>query len=394
MPDLITESFIKLENYCDLEGFKGWDPYDGLNSRLFQAIPVFKNKRLFRLMWIQAFKRSPVNLRNFTGVKKDYNPKALGLFLSGYSILYSQTRMEKYLEKIHFLSEKILELQNRNWSGSCWGYNFDWQARAFFQPKNTPTVVASVYVASALLDAFEITRDEILLKTARSTCDFILKDLNRTNDNQGNFAFSYSPLDSSVVYNASLLGSRLLARVYGFTHEAELIVPAQKSIAYCISQQKEDGSWSYGTLPFHKWIDNFHTGFNLECISDYMKYSQDYTCTDSLNKGFAYYIDHFFTPEGISKYYNNAIYPIDIHAPAQFIITLAKLNQLSNHKELAEKVLTWTIENMQSKTGYFYFQLKKHSVSKIPFMRWSQAWMFYALATYKKSNDSNQNKYL
>jgi rhamnogalacturonyl hydrolase YesR len=394
MPDLIMDSFVKLENYCDQEGFKGWDPYDGLNSRLFQTLPVLKNKRLFRLIWIQAFKRSPVNLRNFTGVKKDYNPKALGLFLSGYSILYSQTGMPKYLEKIHFLTDKILELQNRNWSGSCWGYNFDWQARAFFQPKNTPTVVASVYVASALLDAFEITRDEVLLKTARSTCDFILEDLNRTVDNYGNFAFSYSPLDNSVVFNASLLGSRLLARVYGFTHESELVIPAQKSIAYCINHQKEDGSWSYGTLPFHQWIDNFHTGFNLECISDYMKYSQDYSCTIPLNKGFKYYIDSFFTPQGISKYYNNAIYPVDIHAPAQLIITLSKLNQLGNHKELAEKVLTWTIENMQSQTGYFYFQLKKHSVSKIPFMRWSQAWMFYALATYNKSNDRNPNKYL
>jgi hypothetical protein len=32
-----------------------------------------------------------------------------------------------------------------------------------FQPKNTPTVVASVYVSSALLDAYEITNNQSYL---------------------------------------------------------------------------------------------------------------------------------------------------------------------------------------------------------------------------------------
>ena len=35
----ITASFEKLRNYCEKEKFKGYDPYDGLNSRLFQSIP-------------------------------------------------------------------------------------------------------------------------------------------------------------------------------------------------------------------------------------------------------------------------------------------------------------------------------------------------------------------
>ena len=26
-------SFKKLKQYCEDEGFKGWDPYDGLNSK-------------------------------------------------------------------------------------------------------------------------------------------------------------------------------------------------------------------------------------------------------------------------------------------------------------------------------------------------------------------------
>lgn len=380
----ITESLNRLQKYCEAENFKGYDPYDGLNSTLFQALPVISKKRIFRLTWIQFFKRSPLNLRRFVGIKKDFNPKGLGLFLTGYCNLYETEPREEYRARIDFLVNKILELRSEGYSGACWGYNFDWQARAFFQPKNTPTVVASTFIANALLDAYNITGEKQLISIARSTCDFILKDLNRTYDDKNNFAFSYSPMDKSVVFNASLLGSRLLSRVYSITRENELIESAKSSVTYCCDYQQADGSWAYGTLPFHQWIDNFHTGYNLECISDYMKFSGDKVYQDNVKKGFEYYINTFFTREGIPKYYNNSVYPIDIHAPAQMVITLSKLEKMKEHKELMDRVLIWTIKNMQSPKGFFYYQVNKYFSSKISYIRWAQSWMFYALTTYNK----------
>jgi len=382
MSEEIEKSFDKLKAYCESESFKGYDPYDGLNSTVFKAIPFISSNRFARLIWIQTFKRSPVNLRGLTGVKKEYNPKALALFLSGYCNLYKQAPETEYLNKIHFFSAKILALTNNDWSGACWGYNFDWQARAFFQPKNTPTVVATTFIGSSLLDTYEITGDETFLIKARSACDFVLKDLNRTYDRNGNFAFSYSPLDKSVVFNASLLGSRLLARVYNYTHEPELIEASRKSVAYCCDYQHNDGSWSYGTHSFHQWKDNFHTGYNLECIADYIKFSGDTEYAECLRKGFIYYINTFFTNKGIPKYYNNSVYPIDIHSPAQLVITISRLDKFNEYKNLIEKVLDWTIENMQSEQGYFYYQINKYFSSKISYMRWAQAWMFYAMGEY------------
>ena len=29
-------SFQKLKSYCEAENYAGWDPYDGLNSKIFQ----------------------------------------------------------------------------------------------------------------------------------------------------------------------------------------------------------------------------------------------------------------------------------------------------------------------------------------------------------------------
>jgi hypothetical protein len=304
----VHSSLDKLSSWCEEEGYKGYDPYDGLNSSLFRNIPLLSKNRLARLAWIQAFKKSPINLRSLTGVKKDYNPKALGLFLSGYCRLYLIERKAEYLDKIRFFAGKLVELQNKSWSGPCWGYNFDWQARAFFQPKDTPTVVATTFIGCALLDAFEVTKEDYLIEMARKSCDFILKDLNRTYDDKGDFAFSYSPLDKSVVYNASLLGSRLLANVYNYTREDALYDAAASSVRYCCNNQANDGSWSYGKQDFHKWIDNFHTGYNLECIAEFSKFTGDRSFDCNLQNGLNYYLSTFFTPEGIPKYYNNSLF--------------------------------------------------------------------------------------
>jgi rhamnogalacturonyl hydrolase YesR len=382
MSENIKASFIRLKTWCENEGFKGYDPYDGLNSKFFQALPFLPGSRTARLAWIQLFKLSPLNLRPFLGVSKDYNPKALGLFLSGYCNIYKANGDQEALGMISFFVKELKSLVSKSQSGACWGYNFDWQAKAFYQPKFTPTVVATSFIGNAFLDAYEIISDKELLRLARSSCDYVMKDLNRTYDNQGNFAFSYSHLDKSVVFNASLLGSRLLARVYSFTDEIELISTAGKSVAYCCDHQHADGSWNYGTAEFHKWIDNFHTGYNLECISSFMKHSGSSSYEENLQKGFDFYLKSFFTDQGISKYYYNSVYPIDIHAPAQLIITLSRLGKLKEYKEYTEKVIRWTIENMQSEKGYFYYQKKRYYTSRIPYMRWAQAWMFYALSEY------------
>lgn len=373
--------FNKLKAYCEKEHFKGWDPYDGLNSMFFQSSMLSKS-RFFRLAWIQFFKRSPINFRKAFKVPKDYNAKGVGLFLNGYCNLYKLDPKDEYLDRIFELADLCLKLKQESYAGSCWGYNFDWQARAFFQPKNTPTVVATSFVSSALLDAFEITKCARYLETAIDSKGFILSDLNRTFDANGNFSFSYSPLDHTQVFNASLLASRLLSQIYAYTKDSALLEAARRSVSFCCDRQHDDGSWSYGTLPFHHWIDNFHTGYNLECISTYQNISHDLSFSHNLEIGLKYYLTNFFTDEGIPKYYNNQVYPIDVHASSQLILTLSKLGIWKEHTKLLNNVLNWTLENMQDESGYFYYQLKKSFNSRIPYMRWGQAWMFYSLSTY------------
>jgi hypothetical protein len=385
------QSLEKLMLYCEKEGFKGYDPYDGLNSKLFQNLPIFPKARFPRLAWIQLFKRLPVNLRPLVGIQKGYNPKGLALFLTGYCNLAKAEGLDKYQERIHFLASKLIELKTPGYSGSCWGYNFPWESKAFYFPRHTPTVVASTFAANALLDAYEATGNEKYLAEGMSTKDFVLKDLNRTVMENGNFVFSYSALDKTSVFNASLLGARLLSRVYSISKDPELIELARKAVAYCCEHQNSDGSWFYSTLPWHQWIDNFHTGFNLECIVDYRRYSNDPGFDSNIHSGMNYYLSNFFDSEGRSAYYNNSLYPIDIHAPSQLFVTLHKAGLFDQNRQLAERVMKWTVNNMQSPQGYFYYQKRKFLTNKIAYMRWSQAWIFYGL-TYYILNETRADK--
>ena len=388
-------SFLKLKTYCEQEGFKGWDPYDGLNSKVFRALPLLKQSALCRLIVIQGFKRSPINLRRLALVPKEYNAKGIGLFLQGYCNLYRLVERNpqltkelgsrvELLEQVKKLADLLLELRSPgDYSGACWGYNFDWQARKLFLfPKYTPTVVATNFCATALMEAYEVTRQQVYLDVALSAAQFVIKDLHRTAYRDG-FLFSYSPLDGNdTVFNASLLGARLLSYCYHYTKDEAYCTLARQTISACCAEQAEDGSWVYGMLPVQSWIDSFHTGYNLDALIAYQELTGDTSFADHIERGLAYYLEHFFEADGTPKYYHDRTYPIDIHCPGQLFVSLTRLHRYDEHRELVDRVMAWTIDNMQDKKGYFYYQMKPGLSSKIPYMRWSNAFMFCAMSYY------------
>ncbi len=395
MNNKIFKSLLLIKSYCEFEQFKGWDPYDGLNSRVFQALPFLKNSALCRLVVIQGFKRCPFNLRRLAMVPKEHNAKGIGLFLQGYCNLYKAVeanpklavefgRLDEIKGRIVELAELLISMRSEgDYHGACWGYNFDWQARRLFLfPKYTPTVVATNFCATALMDAYEVTGEKKYLDVALSAAEFVMNDLHKAEYN-GGFLFSYSPLQGNdTVFNASLLGSKLLSYCYKYTGKEEYKEAARKSVLACCNGQAEDGSWVYGMLPQQSWIDSFHTGYNLDGLIAYEENTGDMSFHENIENGFSFYVKNFFEGDGTPKYYHDKMYPIDIHCPGQLIITLSRLHKFEEYREMADKVLDWTVENMQDKKGYFYYQLKPGISSKISYMRWSNAFMFNSLSYY------------
>ena len=87
------ESLKKLINYIEGEDFRGYDPYDALNSPFLKFLSF--NSKYPGIIFTQTIKRSPLNPRPLLGIKKELNPKALGLFLWGYSKLYAVEKKEE-----------------------------------------------------------------------------------------------------------------------------------------------------------------------------------------------------------------------------------------------------------------------------------------------------------
>ena len=99
----LRRSFLNLEQYVVRRKYKGYDPYDVLTSKF----PFTKLGKWPPILAIQFFKRSPINFRKLFAVPKMWNPKGLGLFLHGYSLL---PKSEENEAKCRWLFEKLIEL--------------------------------------------------------------------------------------------------------------------------------------------------------------------------------------------------------------------------------------------------------------------------------------------
>jgi len=378
-PDFISV-YHNLWSWCRSHDFAGYDPYDGLNSRLFQSTP-FRKSRFVRLSWTQFFKRSPVNFRKIAGVPRARNVKGTALFALAALADYRRTRTKEAEIEARELLDDLIGMSLKGFKGACWGYNFDWQSRSFFAPKGTPTIVPTAFAARALCEAAEMIDGAAYLPYARTVCDFILNDLNRTEETNDEVCFSYSPLDHTRVYNASLMAAEVLGTVGGLLREKSLCDMALRAARYVIRRQQADGSWTYGADGHQTWSDNFHTAFILSSLSRLIEHCDGRDELEpALLRAYDFWQESFFLTNGWPKYFPDRLYPGDVHSAAAAIVTLVDLRgRFPATLELAEQIAVWAIENLRSPHGYFHYQRNRFYTNRIEYMRWSQAWMSYAL---------------
>ena len=383
MPQLSLEAVHDtLFAWCRKNDFAGYDPFDALNSQLFQATP-FSSFRAPRLLFTQLTKRSPVNLRSVTQVPPQRNAKGIALFALAALAHYRRNPTAETETTVRDLINQLLQMRIKGYSGAAWGYNFDWQSRNFFAPRGTPTIVPTAFAARALIEAFDALKEPQYFATARSVCDLILKDLNRTVDTGEELCFSYSPSDDTQIFNASLFAAETLASVGARTGEASYCDLALRAARYVIREQRSDGGWMYGTSDKQQWIDNFHTAYVLSSLFRIGKVCRegDREIQKAVREGYAFWRNSFFLADGWPKYYHDRLHPADSHAAATAIVTLTELRELDDGAlPLAEKIAAWAIENLRDASGYFYYQRRRLFTVRTPFMRWTQAWMLYALA--------------
>lgn len=383
---MINNALHKLCKYVEVESFKGYDPYDILNSNInFNLLGKWGPP-----VATQIHKRNPVNLRRFLGIKKDFNPKGLGVFLKAYCNLYEVTKESRYLDKANWLFNWLSTNHSKGYSGYCWGYNFPWASSEEYNPVFMPSVVVTSVVIDAIYTYYVLTKSEKAREIIQSSADYVLNDIPVTRYDAGH-SFAYTHKSKGSCYNASLHAAEILARAKstGKVFDQNLI---EDAVMYVIHQQKQDGSWYYSYNPAkdteRKQID-FHQGFilvSLYNIGLHVNLSRQKEVNRAVTKGLRFYWKRQFTSNGRSFWRLPRKYPVDIHNQSQGVITFAIYSQWDkSYLVRAETILDWTIEHMQDKSGYFYYRIHPWFIDKTPYIRWGQAWMLLAFSEYLKS---------
>lgn len=379
MPDTL-DVLRGLHEYCMKRDWAGYEPYDAVNSPLFSTIPVL-DSRIPRLVLTQALKRSPVNIRKLLGIKAEQNPKAIGLFLSAY-VRLGKLGVFRDRDYASDMIERLIQLRSPGEPYWCWGYCFPWQTRTVLVPRWTPNLVCTSFAALALVDAYEDRGESRCLEMAESAAAFILDRLYWMD---GDYAAGFGyPLPSvrDQIHNANFLAASLLCKVYKHTGRKEYLDVALRCTRYSVARQHEDGGWDYGEARHQRWIDNIHTGFNLCALQSVSESVGTTEFLPALRRGLHFYLRNFILGDGAVRYYHNRTHPIDSHCVAQSIITLKALCCLeSGNEALARSVLHWALAHLWDDRGFFYYRRLRSLTIRTSYMRWTQAWMFLALAT-------------
>lgn len=374
--NLFLTSLERVQRWVEDRNYKGFDPGDGLTSflRPLTLGNLFAERLLQQLIW-----KSPFNIRPLVGVKPLESTKGRGFMAWGYLLRYRATGDELCKRQAIACLDWLDRAREAGQPGHCWGNHFDFSTRSGCMRAHTPTIVWSGFIGQAFLEAFELTGERRFLDVARSVCEWVLA-LPREHTSNGD-CLSYTAVFQNSVHNSNLLGAALLARTWKYCQDGRFLAVAREAARYSCERQREDGSWRYGEAPKYHWIDNFHTGYNLDSLKRYIDYTGDTSFGRHLARGYEYFKTVFFEPSGRPRYYHDRTFPIDIQCASQAIDTFCLFSaEDADAKALAERVAAWTIENMQGGDGHFHYRQYPLVTARTPYFHWGQATMFKALA--------------
>jgi len=327
------------------DGYAGADPFDGLESRVFQASGLGRF-RLARLIWLQAIKRGPRALRSIAMIPALVNPKTLALLQgAGDGVVLGD------------FSASLYEMQNAD---GGWGYPFEWQARAFHAKRGQSNAIVTSFVIDGLIRGGAPIEQNVLTRAA----DFIEGNLWRDG------YFAYLAHDDSEIHNASLWAAFALGLIRPGNDKTA------KAVRRILDVQQVDGSWAYGTRSHHCFVDGFHTGYILDLL-DRLRISGMAGLDDALERGWAFYRSHCFDDDGIPRNFAGNDGYLDAHAVAQSMASLCRFGDVAG----AVKIANWAATHLfDAKRDGFYAGIGRFGVDQQNYMRWTQSWMVWGFS--------------
>lgn len=384
----IKISYNSVNNYIAQNDFKGWDPYDGLTTKC----GCFKKYYHNRLLFFYLIKFSPLNLRQIFKISKR-------AFTQPYMILgLSYLAMELYDEAENMLGKVLKDSKYNELGYHCWdGLDMPIQMLGSYKKKGVPNVI-STELAGRFIIEYQLKHKkndhtEILTSIKRYFCEKMLVTYNK----HWHFRYYNSTPAENFVFNANANVCALLADLDAYSnniYNKDLVYDVIYSI---IDFQKSDGRWNYAVnlkTNKQKLQVDFHQGFILDSILRVIKaYGSDEKLEKAYSKGLDFYFNKQFLPNGQSIYRYPKKWPVNIHNQVQGIQTFTRATLAGygeKYLQFAKIIANWTIDNMQDMDGHFYYMKYPLFTNKIPYIRWSDASMAYALSVLLNALKKNK----
>ncbi|WP_417844516.1 hypothetical protein [Thalassospira sp.] len=350
--------------------FAGADPFDGLHSK-YCAGSTIMNHRISRLAWLQALKHAPAKIRDYAAIPPMVNPKTLALLLgAGDGVPVSDWSASGAAfdgaKVAPDLTRQLLALQNPD---GGWGYPFAWQARAFFAQGGQSNAIVTCFVVDGLLNGGKIPPDHSALQAAAM---FLRRDLWRDPSVTGADGgyFGYIAGADAEIHNVTLWAAWILWR----------LVPdnpcSQIAIERVLGQQRDDGAWVYGKRPHHGFVDGFHSGYILDLLHR-LDVARWPGLQNAMDRGWQFYQRACFDDQGLPRSFAGTNRYLDSHAVAQAMATLQRFGAVAQARDVALFAIDPLFDH---KRGVFYAGQGRFGKDRRVFMRWTQAWMVWAVS--------------
>ena len=250
---------------------------------------------------------------------------------------------------------ELKRLRTVGYSGDCWGYPFDWEAR-YGRLAGTPTIVATGIVTNSLFIAHRVLELEEALEMCVSAARFVLVDLSRSEEEDDTFCWGYYPGDTQRVLNATMKGARLCAQMYSVTGDDSYLEPARRTATYVARHQRSDGAWPYAVGDARGGRTTF-TRPTSSTRSTPTSAARVTTASTTCSR-WKYYRDNFFVDDRIPKYYADKPFPIDATACAQSLLTLCRFGDIHTAIDVADL----RVRTMHRSRGPLAYQVRRRRV--------------------------------
>lgn len=388
----VKNSIEKLIAWKDNNGYYSYDQYDFWSTKygIWSKSVYYKSRMIGAALVAPIFIAEifcPAVRKAF--VSKKRFPIADAHFMMAHVNMYHYSGDKKHLQEAEQVAAEMMKSSVPGHAGHCWGYPFNWMTTRGLWTSGIPLMTTTVYCFEAFLALYDASGDEKYLEVAHSIFQWTMKDIKDVKLDEETNVCSYSPVDNSQIVNANAYRSCVLIEGYKRFNNSEALDKAKRNINFILKAQREDGSWLYAVNDERDaFVDNFHTCFVLKNLVKVNRVLKDDRIASAIKKGYNFYKEHLLDEKGEPKPFAALgrfnVVKREMYDYAEGISLAINMQPFDkNAAQITEKLVSDVTKVYQKKDGSFITRISLFNIpNKVPYLRWSQSQLFYALTNY------------